>query len=492
MKSLLELYKIGRGPSSSHTMGPERAAKLFSSNYPQADSFTVILYGSLALTGKGHGTDSVLQKTFKKPVKVIFNFEKEVPHPNTMELFAYEGDKEIGFWRVFSVGGGAIEVEGMASLEPPEVYPHNSYAEIREYCEDNELTIPEYVEKYEGADIWEKLEAVRDAMFRSIKEGLKAEGVLPGGLNTARKAKMLYKQKHIDESPETRENRLVCSYAFAVSEQNAAGEIIVTAPTCGSCGVLPAVLKYLKDRHSLNDDDILKALATGGIIGNLIKHNASISGAECGCQAEIGSACSMAAAAAAQLYGMDFDQIEYSAEVAMEHHLGLTCDPIGGLVQIPCIERNAVAAMRALNAVSLANFLTLSHKLSFDMVVETMYRTGKDIRCEYRETAEGGLPLSTAPCQSNKDDKKDLLKTGLFLLLCGLSARCSVYIMFVYGGKVALFHNKPLVQPDCPCAVPCGRSVRNHYKGEPLFSQLVQPRKAFFVECVVARGKRLV
>ncbi|MCD8372310.1 MAG: L-serine ammonia-lyase, iron-sulfur-dependent, subunit alpha [Clostridia bacterium] len=397
MKSLLELYKIGRGPSSSHTMGPERAARLFSAAYPDADSYKVTLYGSLALTGKGHGTDSVLQKTFVKPVTVAFDAKTETPHPNTMDIYAVKDGAEAGYWRVFSIGGGAIEVEGKNSYEPPEVYPHNTYAEIRAYCEENEITIPEYVERFEGPDIWDRLDNIREAMRKSIKEGLKAEGVLPGGLDTLRKAKTLYRQKHIDESPETRENRLVCSYAFAVSEENAAGEVIVTAPTCGSCGVVPAVLKYLKERHSFSDEEILKALATGGIIGNLIKHNASISGAECGCQAEIGSACSMAAAAAAQLYGMDFDQIEYSAEVAMEHHLGLTCDPIGGLVQIPCIERNAVAAMRALNAVSLANFLTLSHKLSFDMVVETMYRTGKDLRCEYRETSEGGLAATYRP-----------------------------------------------------------------------------------------------
>ncbi len=397
MKSLLELYKIGRGPSSSHTMGPERAAKLFSKEYPQADSYKVILYQSLALTGKGHGTDSVLLKTFEKPAEIIMDSKTQVQHPNTMDFFAYKDGVQIGLWRVFSIGGGAIEIEGKSSFEPPEVYPHNTYSEIRAYCEENDITIPEYVERFEGPDIWERLDTIRETMRRAIKAGLKAEGVLPGGLNTMRKAKTLYKQKHIDESPETRENRLVCSYAFAVSEENAAGEVIVTAPTCGACGVVPAVLTYLKERHSFSDEEILKALATGGIIGNLIKHNASISGAECGCQAEIGSACCMAAAAAAQLYGMDFDQIEYSAEVAMEHHLGLTCDPIGGLVQIPCIERNAVAAMRALNAVSLANFLTLSHKLSFDMVVETMYRTGKDLRCEYRETSEGGLAATYRP-----------------------------------------------------------------------------------------------
>lgn len=392
MKSLKELYKTGRGPSSSHTIGPEKAAKLFEQKYPDAESYLVVLYGSLALTGKGHGTNTVLEKTFTKPVKVIFDKETiDVPHPNTMDMYAMVGDEERGHWRVCSVGGGAIEIEGEASYVPEEVYPHNSYEEIRKYCEENDITIPEYVERFEGEEIWDFLDEIWHQMQKSIKAGLKATGILPGGLGTERKARMLYRQKHIDESPETRENRLVCSYAFAVSEENAAGEPIVTAPTCGACGIVPAVLQYLLDRHSYSNKDILRALATAGIIGNLIKHNASISGAECGCQAEVGSACCMAAAGAAELYGMDFDQIEYAAEVAMEHHLGLTCDPIGGLVQIPCIERNAVAAMRALNAVSLANFLTSSRMISFDTVIDTMYQTGKDLRSEYRETSEGGL-----------------------------------------------------------------------------------------------------
>lgn len=395
MKSLKELYKIGRGPSSSHTMGPEKAAKLFQAQFPDADNYVVVLYRSLALTGKGHGTDTVLEKTFVKPVKVVLDKETtDVPHPNTMDLYALVGDKQIGTWRVYSVGGGAIEIEGIPSLDPPDVYPHNSYEEIKTYCEENDITLPQYVERFEGKEIWDFLMSVWNEMIHAIKRGLKAEGILPGGLGTERKAKLLYRQKHIDESPETRENRLVCSYAFAVSEENAAGEQIVTAPTCGSCGILPSVLKYLQERHGFSDEKIIHALATGGIIGNLIKQNASISGAECGCQAEVGSACSMAAAAAAELYGMDFDQIEYSAEVAMEHHLGLTCDPVGGLVQIPCIERNAVAAMRALNAVSLANFLTSTRKVSFDTVVDTMYQTGKDLRHEYRETSEGGLAVT--------------------------------------------------------------------------------------------------
>ncbi len=396
MKSLTELYKIGRGPSSSHTMGPEKAAKLFSERNKNALSFKAVLYGSLAKTGKGHGTDVVLKKTFTKPVDVVFDFENtHLPHPNTMDLFAYDlNGKVIDSWRVYSVGGGAIEVEGESSIEPEDVYPHHTFEQIREYCDNEEITIPQYVERFEGAEIRTYLAEIWEAMKNAIKQGLKASGVLPGGLNTERRAKILYQQRHIDETPQTKENRLVCAYAFAVSEQNAAGEVIVTAPTCGSCGIVPAVLRYEQETHSFTNDDIIDALCTAGIIGNIVKTNASISGAECGCQAECGTACSMAAASLAQLFGMDFDQIEYSAEVAMEHHLGLTCDPVEGLVQIPCIERNAVAAMRAINAVSLANFLTNSRQISFDAVVETMYQTGKDINVRYRETSGGGLAKS--------------------------------------------------------------------------------------------------
>lgn len=396
MKSLKELYKVGRGPSSSHTMGPEKAAKLFSERNKCATSFRAVLYGSLAKTGKGHGTDVVLQKTFTKPVEVVFDFENEqIAHPNTMDLFAIDhSGKIIDSWRVYSVGGGAIEVEGEKSIEPEDVYPHHTFEQIRAYCDEQEISVPQYVSRFEGEQIRDYLSNVWETMKSAIKQGLKASGVLPGGLNTERKAKLLYQQRHIDETPQTKENRLVCAYAFAVSEQNAAGEIIVTAPTCGACGILPSVLRYEQELHGFSNDDVVDALCTAGIIGNIVKTNASISGAECGCQAECGTACSMAAAALAQLFGMDFDQIEYSAEVAMEHHLGLTCDPVDGLVQIPCIERNAVAAMRAINAVSLANFLTTSRQISFDAVVETMYQTGKDLNERYRETSGGGLAKS--------------------------------------------------------------------------------------------------
>ena len=390
MKSLKELYRIGKGPSSSHTIGPERACKLFASENPEAESFKAILYGSLAKTGIGHGTDRVIKSVLKN-VDVICDTDAEVPHPNTMDLYAYREGGRRAFFRVYSVGGGAVRIEGRAGEEGAEVYPLQNFSEIRSYCEENSLRLSDYVFECEGEGIREYLFEVWRTMKTSIAEGLKAQGILPGGLNVERKARILYRQKHIDESAETKENRLVCAYAFAVSEQNAAAETIVTAPTCGASGVLPAVLRYAQERRRYSDEDIVRALAAGGLVGNLIKTNASISGAECGCQAEIGSACCMAAAALGELYEMELGQIEYAAEIAMEHHLGLTCDPIGGLVQIPCIERNAVAAMRAMNAVSLADFLSDSRKISFDLVIRTMYETGKDISRCYRETAEGGL-----------------------------------------------------------------------------------------------------
>ena len=391
MKSLKELYRIGKGPSSSHTIGPERACKIFLAENPEAESFKAVLYGSLAKTGVGHGTDGVVKSVLKNVEIECDDGSDGLPHPNTMDLFAYNGGRETASMRVYSVGGGAIRIEGRPSGEGREVYPLESFAEIRRFCEERALRLSDYAFVCEGEALKEYLKEVWQAMKASVEAGLKAQGVLPGGLGVERKARFLYRQKHIDESAETKENRLVCAYAFAVSEQNASAGTIVTAPTCGASGVLPAVLKYAQERRGYSDDSIVRALAAGGIVGNLIKTNASISGAECGCQAEIGSACCMAAAALGELYEMELGQIEYAAEIAMEHQLGLTCDPIGGLVQIPCIERNAVAAMRAINAVSLADFLSDSRKISFDLVVETMYETGKDISCRYRETAEGGL-----------------------------------------------------------------------------------------------------
>ncbi len=395
MKSIRDMFKTGRGPSSSHTMGPERACMLFASEHPEAAGFRAVLYGSLAKTGAGHGTDRIIRESFAPlPCEVDFDVEAtELPHPNTMDLHAVDSSgKETGRMRVLSIGGGDIRIEGRPLPdEEADVYPHSSFAEIAQYCMNHKLRLSDYVEKFEGSGIWEFLFEVWKQMCSAITEGLTHRGVLPGGLNVERKAQFLFNQRHIDERPETRENRIVCAYAFAVSEQNAGGGVIVTAPTCGACGVVPAVLKYMQEEKNLPDRAVLRALAVAGLIGNLVKRNASISGAECGCQAEIGTACSMASAALAELFEMGVDQIEYAAEVALEHHLGLTCDPIGGLVQIPCIERNAVAAMRAINAVRIASFLTSTRKISFDMVVETMYETGRDLNHIYRETAEGGL-----------------------------------------------------------------------------------------------------
>jgi L-serine dehydratase len=279
------------------------------------------------------------------------------------------------------------------AVSSPDIYPHKNFDEVKNFCLMHHLRLSDYVAQYEGEDIYVFLKGVWEQMKRTIREGLSVEGILPGGLGVERKAKYLYAQRHMDETAETREDRLVCAYAFAASEQNAGGGMITTAPTCGASGVLPAVLYYMQEKKGFTDFEIAKALAAAGIIGNVVKQNASISGAEAGCQAEIGTACCMAAAALAELHFMDLDQIEYAAENAMEHYLGLTCDPVCGLVQIPCIERNAVAAMRAINALSLANFLTSTRKVKFDTVVNTMYQTGKDLMNKYRETSEGGLAI---------------------------------------------------------------------------------------------------
>ena len=396
MQSLKMLYKIGKGPSSSHTMGPQYAAEYVNANYPDASFVKVILYGSLALTGEGHGTDKVLKETISAPNEIVLDTEaKDLPHPNTLDFVIYDNNKnEIAKVRAMSIGGGEIRIEGVPAVTAPEIYPQKNFDEIKEYCLMHHLRLSDYVANYEGEAIFMFLKSVWEQMKMTVREGLSKEGVLPGGLEVERKAKYLYAQRHMDETPETRENRLVCAYAYAASEQNAGGGTITTAPTCGASGVLPAVLFYMQEKKGFTDFEIAKALAAAGIIGNVVKQNASISGAEAGCQAEIGTACSMAAAALAELHFMDLDQIEYAAENAMEHYLGLTCDPVCGLVQIPCIERNAVAAMRAINALSLANFLTSTRKVKFDTVVETMYQTGKDLKHHYRETSEGGLAVN--------------------------------------------------------------------------------------------------
>ncbi len=394
MKSIREIYKIGKGPSSSHTMGPERAAKLFRASHPEADAFRVVLYGSLSKTGIGHGTDRVIREVLSPlPAEIVFSdMVLANSHPNTLDFIALQGGNETGSLRVESIGGGDIRFPGNTHRDSDEVYIEHSFAEIADFCKWRYIDkLSDYVELNEGSDIWDFLMEVWLTMKNAIAEGLQAEGTLPGGLNVQRKAKYLYEQVPQEQVPALLEFQTIAAYAYAVAEQNAGNGTIVTAPTCGACGVLPAVLKYAQDTRGFTDEQILRGLATAGIIGNLTKTNASISGAEAGCQAEIGTACSMAAAALAELYGQNLDQVEYAAEVAMEHHLGLTCDPICGLVQIPCIERNAVAAVRAMNACNLSYFLTGSRNISYDMVCRAMKETGVNLDHRFRETSEGGL-----------------------------------------------------------------------------------------------------
>ena len=395
MKSIREIYKTGKGPSSSHTMGPERAANYFKNAHPQADGFRVILYGSLSKTGVGHGTDRVLREVLAPvPTEIVFSGEAlpASAHPNTMDLIALKNGAETDRLRVESIGGGDIRIPGQTDSESEEVYVEHSFAEIADFCKWRYIqTLSDYVELNEGPEIWAFLLDVWQTMKQSIDEGLSKTGVLPGGLNVQRKAKYLYEQHPDDENPAMKEFQMIAASAYAVAEQNADNGTIVTAPTCGACGVLPAVLKYAQVTKGFTDEQVCRGLATAGIIGNLTKTNASISGAECGCQAEIGTACSMAAAALAELYHQNLDQVEYAAEVAMEHHLGLTCDPICGLVQIPCIERNAVAAVRAMNACNLSYFLTGSRNISYDMVCRAMRETGVNLDHRFRETSEGGL-----------------------------------------------------------------------------------------------------
>ena len=392
MKSIRRIFKIGKGPSSSHTMGPERAAKLFKDRYPQADRYQVTLYGSLSKTGIGHGTDRVILEVLSPvPTEVIFS-DETLSHPNTLDLQAFLGETELGALRVESIGGGDICYAGQEATAEEEIYVEHSFAEIADFCKWRYIDkLSDYVELNEGPEIWDFLMEVWQVMKNAISEGLAASGTLPGGLNVQKKAKYLYEQKPHEDVAALKEFQTIAAYAYAVAEQNADNGTVVTAPTCGACGVLPAVLKYAQDTRGFTDEQILRGLATAGIIGNLTKTNASISGAECGCQAEIGTACSMAAAALAELFGQNIDQVEYAAEVAMEHHLGLTCDPICGLVQIPCIERNAVAAVRAMNACNLSYFLTGSRRISYDMVCRAMKETGINLNHRFRETSEGGL-----------------------------------------------------------------------------------------------------
>lgn len=391
MLSIKSLYQVGYGPSSSHTMGPAKACQMIKDQYTYLDNYEIILYNSFALTGKGHMTEEAIIDTLS-PAMVTFSTLIDVrKHPNTMLIKGYFQEKLIVEKEVMSVGGGRIVFADQEDSEPM-IYPLHTFKNIKKYCIAHQMSLYDYVVMVEGSKIIEFLEGIWEAMTLAVEKGIHTRGILPGPLKMKRKAYDLYHNLREDEYPEITENRLVSSYAFAVSEENASGGIIVTAPTCGASGVLPAVLYYMHQKHkAVTKQRVIKALAVAGLIGNLIKYNASISGAVAGCQAEIGSACSMAAAAHATLFNLSIDQVEYAAEIAMEHHLGLTCDPVNGYVQIPCIERNAVAALRAIDACGLSYFLSDSRKISFDTVIETMYQTGLDMHTSYKETSQGGL-----------------------------------------------------------------------------------------------------
>ena len=402
MKSIKELYRIGTGPSSSHTLGPRKAAEIFLQRHPEAAAFKVTLYGSLAATGKGHMTNVAITDTLQPvaPVEIIWEPKIFLPfHPNGMKFVSLDAEgKETDSWTVFSIGGGTLaeESDGAASVNTPDVYEMTHLTEILHWCERTGKSYWEYVKECEESDIWDYLAEVWETMKASVRRGLENEGVLPGPLNLRRKASTYYiRARGYKTSLQSR--GLVFAYALAVSEENAVGGTIVTAPTCGSCGVVPAVLYHLQQSHEFSDVRIMRALATAGLIGNIVKQNASISGAEAGCQAEVGTACSMASAAANQLFGGSPAQIEYAAEMGLEHHLGMTCDPVCGLVQIPCIERNAYAAARALDANLYSSFTDGMHRVSFDKVVEVMKQTGNDLPSLYKETSEGGLSKDYKP-----------------------------------------------------------------------------------------------
>ena len=396
MITLRELYRIGLGPSSSHTMGPRKAALLFQERHPDAQSYIVHLYGSLAATGKGHMTDkAILDVLGNDCTRIVWEPKVFLPfHPNGMKFAAVMSDGTMSpEWTVFSVGGGALAEEGKPALELPDIYDMHFATDILAWCQRTGKTYWEYVQECEGPEIWDFLREVWNTMRASVENGLEHEEVLPGPLNLRRKA-VSYLTRAEGYQASMKSRGLIFAYALAVSEENASGGKIVTAPTCGSCGVLPGVLYHLWKSRQISEACILRALATAGLFGNIVKTNASISGAEVGCQGEVGVACAMAAAAASQLFGGTPAQIEYAAEMGLEHHLGLTCDPVCGLVQIPCIERNAYAAARAMDANSYAMFTDGQHRVSFDKVVEVMKNTGHDLPSLYKETSEGGLAMS--------------------------------------------------------------------------------------------------
>ena len=393
MESLTHLYKIGMGPSSSHTMGPHKAALQFAQDYPQAVSFRVTLYGSLAATGKGHLTDFTIKEALEPhPVEIVWQPSVFLPkHPNALKLEGLDKAGHVLAERtVYSVGGGEIRDDRHFAPVHHTVYPHKSMTDILAYTSTHKMLLWEYVEECEGPQIWQYLTNVWNTMQHTMARGLEKRGVLPGSLNLERKARRYL--NNAEHSPQylRRMNNLF-AYALACAEENASGGKVVTAPTCGSCGVVPAVCRQIKEIYEFEDLTVIHALGTAGLFGNLAKTNASISGAEVGCQGEIGVACAMASAAACQLEGGDNRRIAYAAEMGLEHHLGLTCDPVDGLVQIPCIERNALAASRALDCATYALISDGEHRISYDDVLAAMMQTGRDMKQKYRETAKGGL-----------------------------------------------------------------------------------------------------
>ncbi len=394
MESIRNLYKIGHGPSSSHTMAPQKAALIFKEENKDATSFRVTLYGSLAATGKGHMTDVAITNTLLPyPTEIIWQPEIVLPyHTNGMKFEAITAGQPVKEWIVYSIGGGDLS-DGNSKVNKEKLYDKNTMKQILQWCHETGKTFWEYVEDTEGKEIYNYLLEVWRTMEAAIHRGIDAEGLLPGGLGLQRKASM-YSIKAKGYQGSMKSRALIYSYALAVSEENASGNVIVTAPTCGSSGTLPSVLYHLKINHDFSDQKIVRALATAALIGNIVKTNASVSGAEVGCQGEVGVACAMAASAACQLFGGSPQQIEYAAEMGLEHHLGLTCDPVCGLVQVPCIERNAFAAARALDSCSFAMLSDGKHLINFDKVVRTMQQTGHDLPSLYKETSMGGLAIN--------------------------------------------------------------------------------------------------
>lgn len=395
MESIKQIFRIGYGPSSSHTMGPVRATEMFHKRCPEVASYKVSLYGSLAATGVGHMTDVGILRVLEPfaPTTIEWFPEIALPfHPNGMKFEGLDAEGHVlDTFTVYSIGGGTLANEDFNEQKGRQVYPESRMRDIMQVLGGSGRSYWEYVQEYEESDIWDFLAEVWEVMQAAIREGLEAEGILPGGLGLRRKAATYLVKANGYGSVSIKNRGLVYAYALAVSEHNASGGRVVTAPTCGSCGIIPAVLYHLQQTRDFSHRRILRALATAGLFGNVVRTNASISGAEVGCQGEVGVACAMGAAAACQLFGGSNLQIEYSAEMGLEHHLGLTCDPVCGLVQIPCIERNAFAAARALDANTYGTFSDGQHRVSFDQVVEVMRKTGKDLPSLYRETSTGGL-----------------------------------------------------------------------------------------------------